>query len=410
MVAEVGRKRQEERRALEALAARGDGLPGQRARAILAWQAEADLERAARTAGLRPAQVRYWVQAFKRGGIAALVRPQPPAALQPPPAAEPPAGPARPPAPRRRLRGPRLRAADPVSTGLCRILAFHFAKVKKLEPAAFEADEDAVHDMRVAMRRLRAAMRIARPFFRRKPLGRLRGFLQDTAAALGAVRDLDVILAHARAYVARQPEGAGELDGWLADLASRRAEARLALRDHLAGKSFRRLRREFQAFLAEARGAGSPLVAADAVSPPRIRDVLASAVWVQYGRVRAHESVQSPTPESLHVLRIEIKRLRYLLEAFQSVLGLRVLPAVDLAVRAQDHLGGLHDAWVAAGMLRARIGASEGIPAATLTASVGYLAELQREIEERMAAFPALWEELTSLAFRRRLARLLARV
>jgi CHAD domain-containing protein len=411
---------QGERLALEILAANDAGSVGQRARAILSWSGLPDPDRAALASGLRPAQVRHWVRAFERSGLQ-LFRP---AATATPsgeagaPSAPPAASEASP--GRRRPRGPRLRAGDPFAEALRRLLVYQFAKLRRLQAAAFAADEEAIHDMRVAIRRVRAALRIGRPFCRRKRLEAFRTRLAETADALGAVRDLDVILAHADSYAGGRPEGGGELAGWLDLLRGRRREALEALREHLSGKRFRRLQGEFRQFLAEAipgarRPEGAPPAAPaeslpGAAGPVRIRDVLPAALWAQYGLVRAHEGILEPTPESLHTLRIEIKRLRYLLEFFQGVLGSRVAPAIETAVRAQDHLGRLHDAWVAAGLLRQYIGTSEAAGAIALVGAAAYLAELTREMESLAETFREVWLELTAPPYRRRLARLIARI
>ncbi len=410
---------QDERLALVLVAANEGSAIGQRARAILSWDAEADLKLAAEASGLRPAQVRHWVQAFARLGLRAFAPgmstiggrgraspPRPSGEAAPVSAAQPQARP--------RPHGPRIRATDPIVQAIRRILAHQFGKAKALERAAFEADEEAIHDMRVAIRRLRAALRIARPFFRPKRLEGVRTRLQEAAEVLGAVRDLDVILAHAQAYAERQPEGEPDLDGWLDTLRSRRAAALDALREYLAGKRFRRLRSEVQAFL---HGIGTREVTDAAASvvvgasgSVRVRDVLPAALWAQYSTVRAHEAVAEPTPESLHGLRIEFKRLRYLMEFFQGVLGSRAIPAIELAVRAQDHLGRTNDAWVAAGMLRAYIGEAGSPDSSGLASAAAYLADLHREVETLTQGFPPLWQEITGPLYRRRLARLLARV
>jgi len=291
-----------------------------------------------------------------------------------------------------------------------RLLAYQFAKVRRLERSALAADEEAVHDMRVAIRRLRAALRIARPFFQEKLLEAVRGRLQETARALGAVRDLDVILGHAREYAARRPEAGGDLEAWLEALAGRREEAVRLLREHLQGKRFRRFRQEVRAFLAEADREASGAPGTLSAGQARVRDVLPAALWAQYSAVRAHEVVAEPTPESLHALRIEFKRLRYLLEFFQGALGARTIPAIEIATRAQDHLGRLHDAWVAAEMLSGHLTAAGSPEAAARASAEAYLADLRREVDTLAETFPALWREIADPPFRQRLARLLARL
>lgn len=64
-------------------------------------------------------------------------------------------------------------------------------------PAAIEGtDPEGVHDVRVASRRLRAAMDVARDAFPKPWFGRLHKTAKAITGALGDVRDRDVLLAH----------------------------------------------------------------------------------------------------------------------------------------------------------------------------------------------------------------------
>jgi CHAD domain-containing protein len=415
--------------ALRDIAARDDGLFSRRARAILRWIEEPDAERAGAACGLRPDQVRFWVRAFERSGLGVFPpgllpteggetvapAPTPGAAADAVPA---PAAPAMRPS-IRRARRLRIRADDPVIEVLGRIVAMQRARLKRLEAGARAGDEEAVHDMRVAIRRLRAALRIGRPYLKRKAVRRLRRGLRAAARALGAVRDLDVILRHAEAYRAQASVAGDGLGAWTAELEGQRAEARQALQAYLAGKRFTQLLADLDAFLGDPGryGAGDAAPDAGANAPPRasgrarVRDMLPAAVWEQFGAVRSYETLSTPSIQALHALRIEIKRFRYLLEFFQGTLGVRsVRPTLELAVRAQDHLGRLHDADVARQRLQAFFAAQTWSATAESPAAAGYLAALEAEITALTASFPALGEELTGLPVRRRLARVLARI
>ena len=55
-------------------------------------------------------------------------------------------------------------------------------------------DEDAIHDVRVAARRLRAALRHLRPCFGKAGVKRVIGAVRSLAALLGEARDIDIIL------------------------------------------------------------------------------------------------------------------------------------------------------------------------------------------------------------------------
>jgi len=56
--------------------------------------------------------------------------------------------------------------------------------------------------------------------------------------------------------------------------------------------------------------------------------------------------------ETVHSLRIEGKRLRYLLEFFAEALGADLSGSIEALVALQDHIGALHDVDVTIGLLR----------------------------------------------------------
>jgi CHAD domain-containing protein len=420
---------QQEARVLRGMTLGENALLGQRARAILYWVEDPDAGRAAVASGLQPGQVRFWVRAFERFRLGAFPSARVPrdGGQQAVPPVTQDAAEVTPVAPGAAPKGVpkaagarlRIRAADPMVGALARIVTVQRARLKRLEAAALSGDVEAVHDMRVAIRRLRAALRIGRPQLRRKALRRLRGGLRAGARALGAVRDLDVILANAEAYCARGGATGESLESWVALLEAERLEARQGLDAFLAGKRYTRLLGDLDAFLGDparyaAAGAGPDGTAGahpDPPGSPRVRDVLPAALWGQFAAVRAYEAVEVPSVRTLHALRIEIKRYRYLLEFFQGVLGARsVRPLLEEAVRTQDHLGRLHDADVASQRLRTYV-AARAVPEAGETAAAGaYLAALESEIAERVRTFPALWDGVAGLAARRRLGRILARI
>ncbi|MGH8893022.1 MAG: CHAD domain-containing protein, partial [Actinomycetes bacterium] len=61
------------------------------------------------------------------------------------------------------------------------------------EPQVRADDAEAVHDMRVATRRMRTTLAVFRPLFDRARTDPVRDELSWLADALGAVRDLDVL-------------------------------------------------------------------------------------------------------------------------------------------------------------------------------------------------------------------------
>lgn len=106
------------------------------------------------------------------------------------------------------------------------------------------ADIEAVHDMRVATRRLRAAMEIFEPCFPRKRHRKALKRVRALADALGERRDRDVAIEFLREARADLPEGdRALLDLELDLLREEQADANRALAVHVAPKRLRKLRR-----------------------------------------------------------------------------------------------------------------------------------------------------------------------
>lgn len=88
---------------------------------------------------------------------------------------------------------------------------------------AMSGTEDAIHDMRVAARKLRTTLEIFAPCFPARPMRRLNRAIKRLASALGTVRDADVALANLRQ---RLSEADPELAPGLRFLITRQVELR----------------------------------------------------------------------------------------------------------------------------------------------------------------------------------------
>lgn len=96
-------------------------------------------------------------------------------------------------------------------------------------------DPDAVHDIRVASRRLRAAMDVAAPCFPAGWYAPLHRAARDITSALGDVRDRDVILDALTAERKQAPtEDHPALDALIAQVKAERTVARRSMREFLA--------------------------------------------------------------------------------------------------------------------------------------------------------------------------------
>jgi len=308
-----------------------------------------------------------------------------------------------------------LLPGDPLAEAGRKVLRYHFERMLLHEPGTRQgADIEALHDMRVATRRMRSAFRLFRPAYTPKATRRFREELPQIAGALGVVRDLDVALEKLDHYAGEHPDA--DLGPLRTQWQDRREAARAALIAELDGKRFARFVKHFDRFLSTP-GAGVALDApAAGPTPNQIRHTAPLLIAAHYAQVRAYEPVVPGAPiATLHALRIEFKRLRYTLEFFEEVLGPEARRVIKAIKRMQDHLGDLHDADVAVIELSALLDAHEaaysGTPAYArpdLTGIYDYLAAQLQARQHLLDSFPEAWADFLSDEVRRDLALALA--
>ncbi|MDO9171736.1 MAG: CHAD domain-containing protein [bacterium] len=207
-------------------------------------------------------------------------------------------------------------------------------------------DPEQLHDMRVACRRLRAALQLFRPVYPGREADRLRRGLGDFGRRLGEVRDLDVFIDD----VGRRCGGLRSADAaaagpLLLHLERERARARERLRDSLDSADFAALKRDLAALRPCA-----PAEAA-AVDLPRFASRVVRRAHRRVRRLSRGLAPDSPATE-FHRLRIAVKRLRYTLGFFEDLYGSAAKRPLASLVDAQDRLGRHQDARIAVDKLR----------------------------------------------------------
>jgi len=211
---------------------------------------------------------------------------------------------------------------------------------------ARDRDDEALHDFRVALRRLRTLLRVARALWGRKRLARFEGELRHYAQATGSLRDEEVLRETLAAL--ELPDAArAELGGWLVRRArvvraSHGAVERLLMDGPSqrvptfpGGKRVRPLDRSLDKL-------ASLLESADVVSMPA-RELAERALERATRDVSLCAAADVRDAEAMHELRIREKRLRYSAELFAAPLGARAARLVKHATRMQKRLGELHD-------------------------------------------------------------------
>jgi CHAD domain-containing protein len=219
------------------------------------------------------------------------------------------------------------------------VLARQVRELRRHERAAARLGApDSIHDMRVATRRLRAALAVFRDVVALPRTAR-RPRLRWLARQLGRARDLDVRIALlAEQYLpAVAGREAARVDGLVAECIAERHRAQQRLRKGLARPRYRKLRTALGAWLRRAAFADGEDVGA--------ARFMADAVDRAARRVGGHEAMHDrhPTASALHDLRIAVKRLRYSLDFHADTCGLAFDAERAVARDLQDCLGEMRD-------------------------------------------------------------------
>jgi CHAD domain-containing protein len=203
-------------------------------------------------------------------------------------------------------------------------------------------DPEAVHQARVATRRLRSDLRTFRDFVDPEWSQSLRDELKWLGAELGAVRDGDVLLARLESHAARLPdEEHFAVERVIARRAAERDDAHASLLGAYRSSRYTDL---LERVVAAAR---EPACGEDAERPAS--EVLPSVVRGPWKHLRnAVDALGSDPPdEALHEVRKRAKRCRYAAEAVTPVVGRRAREFSRGVANVQDVLGEHQDAVIA---------------------------------------------------------------
>ncbi|WP_017558202.1 CYTH and CHAD domain-containing protein [Nocardiopsis baichengensis] len=213
-----------------------------------------------------------------------------------------------------------------------------------LDPRVRAGEEDALHQMRVATRRIRTVLRGFPAVVGRKAVRPTADALRELAAALGESRDLEVLRERFTARLAELPRRAGgvRLTGdWLTVFDGRLEAARRRAVRSLDGQEYFALLDRLD------RLRSSPLNGPRAGKPAE--KVLDDQVGDALARMRsAHERALAATDrasrdEAWHEVRKAAKRVRYAASASEPVLGTPAARLRRWAANLQEVLGDHQD-------------------------------------------------------------------
>jgi CHAD domain-containing protein len=217
--------------------------------------------------------------------------------------------------------------------------------IRNLPGIQNDLDTEFLHDYRICLRKMRSVLSLMKGAYPAEETRRMREILGNLARQTNRLRDLDVYLLARHEYpLLLPPELRPALQEMFEDFAAERSGEVRRTVSKISSPANRQLLQEMDEYSSEkAQHEASP--GCDLPVGPMVF----RRIYKRYRKVRKIAAgIGAETPdEAVHQLRIECKKLRYLLEFFAEL-----IPKEDGAVmlrmlrRLQNHLGEFNDASV----------------------------------------------------------------
>jgi CHAD domain-containing protein len=293
---------------------------------------------------------------------------------------------------------------DPARDAVRAHIARHTRRLRTADMMVRRDAEDAVHQMRVAARRIRSGLRVFRPLLDRDWADELRDELAWVAGELGDYRDTEVLLARLEQHLDRLPDGV--------DPEPARAHVERVLSQRLADARERALAmleskryHDLQARLVAA--ADDPVTTAQADLPGhQVIPPLVERAWKKL----AKESVRLLADEAgheggapdveWHATRITAKKARYAAEAAAPVFGDEAAAFAKQLSRVTEVLGEHQDAAIAIERIK-ELAAHEQVSAPAAFGLGALLSVEHDSVREARDEFSTVWSEVSRRQFRR---------
>lgn len=258
---------------------------------------------------------------------------------------------------------------------------------RNIEGTRTDLDSEFLHDLRVATRRTRSALTQIKGVLPESVLNDFKERFGWLGQVTGPTRDMDVFLLVYPGYREEIPASLrADLDPLRDFLRVHQKQEQEALRRRLGLAQFRKLTKEWREYL-ESELPTAP-EAPNALR--RAKELADERIWRMFRRVlkEGRGVDEHSPPEVLHELRKSCKKLRYLVEFFQSLYpDGQLKPLIKDLKRLLDNLGEYQDLEVQAGKL------------------AGFAADMQAEGEVKLQTLLAMGALIGDLLRRQARAR-----
>ncbi|MCG8606724.1 CHAD domain-containing protein [bacterium] len=237
----------------------------------------------------------------------------------------------------------RLNPNESASFALRKILS-HLLQTMKQNEEGIKADLDTefLHDFRVAVRRTRSALTQIKGVFRQSDVDRFSEDFVQLGKLTNRMRDLDVYLLKQDQYRHMLPDSLKPgLQSIFTSLRQERGEEHQKLIKALESRNYQKIVSDYRTFLNSKES--------DTGGKNRDKAIIKVARKVISHRYQAvisdGEKIHERSPDDeLHSLRIQCKKLRYLMEFFASLFPKREInQLIKHLKRLQDNLGDFND-------------------------------------------------------------------
>jgi len=223
------------------------------------------------------------------------------------------------------------------------IFQFHYLRmISNEEGTILGEDNEALHDMRVASRRLRVAVDQFKNCYKKRSVKKLIKSLRKIGRNLGEVRDLDVIIDRLAEYMKDPSQKYGnDLQLFYEYLERKRSTKREKLRLFLGSEAYESSTKFMEEFVKYPKHVVGTLF-----EMGQLGDFSNDRIETQQAEIDKFDiNLSNPTIRNLHKLRIVFKRFRYTVEFFINLLGDEAPDTIEVLKSIQDHLGEKHIVW-----------------------------------------------------------------
>lgn len=296
-----------------------------------------------------------------------------------------------------KARNPALEKSQGIPAALQSMIGSCLQHLQANVPGAVhKLDDEYLHQVRVALRRLRAVLGMAEIFLPDAELAALHGQVAELCAELGRSREWDVFVTQTLAPVCAHLPEHGGLRDMLRASERLREQHQAGVQDKLRSQDYQRFLLRFGAWL---HGDYWRAPVAPDLTLPRFAAQILRQRSKRVSKRGKHLAVPSPKMKGsdgledasqLHALRIACKKLRYSAELFSSLYTeTRARRYLSALARLQDILGMLNDIAVARRLL-AELAA--GTRHETTALVRGWI---EHDYSERLAELREAWKKFS---------------